>query len=130
MANRMFSERRLSLEKEVVDLFAKVTIGATGDPTLVTASSKGVASITRTSAGLYVLTLSDKYRALLFFNCIPEVSSGIAASPALALAAETVATDKTITFQFTDLDGTPSAVDPAEGEVLRLQITLSNSSAY
>lgn len=130
MANRNFQSVRHSLEKRVVDIFAHITIGGTGAPTLDTTASKGVASISRTSAGLYVLTLEDRYvRLLMFQSLVKLVSTSIPASPFLQLSAETVATNKTITFQYADVS-TPSATDPASGEELYLQITLCDSTAF
>lgn len=51
--------------KSPVDIYVKFTVGASGSPTLVTASSPGVASVARTAAGDYKITLSDRYNALL-----------------------------------------------------------------
>jgi hypothetical protein len=40
MANRFFQQFRYSLEKNVVDLFCDVTVGATGAPTKVVSKLK------------------------------------------------------------------------------------------
>jgi hypothetical protein len=127
MANRMFSERRLSLEKEVVDLYANVSVGETGAPTLV--RGKGIASVVRDSAGLYTITLSDKYNALLGATVTCIVPSGVQAAPNPQVVSEAVATDKTVVIQFNDLS-TPSATDPASGESFLVHLALSNSSAF
>lgn len=126
MANRFFNQFRFSMEKNVVDLYLKVNIGASGAPTI--ARGKGIASITRTSAGLYVITLQDKYHALLNVQSAVKLASGLPASALFAISAEAVATAKTITVQYADGD-TPAATDPDSGAVLYFTITLSNSSA-
>lgn len=127
MANRNFAEFRYSLEKKVVDLFAKVTVGATGAPTL--ARGKGIASVVRNSAGLYTITLADKYNALLGATVTCIVPTGVQAAPNPQIVSETVATTKTVVIQFNDLS-TPSATDPAEGESFLVHLALSNSSAF
>lgn len=110
----------------VVELFAQITYGSTGAPTLVAANSKGVTSISRTSAGLYVLTLDDKYNKLLGFT-LNQLSTGAQAAPIVNLKAQTVTTNKTLTFQYLAINNS-SATDPASGESCFIQITLGNSS--
>lgn len=131
MANRYFNQFRLSLEKQVVDLFADVTFGGTGAPTLVASGSKGVASISRTSAGLYVVTLSDSYVGLLMVNHrFIKNSATIPAAPLMYVVSQAVGTvaAPTITMQFDAVAGT--AADPDSGDEVLLQFTLKNSSAY
>jgi hypothetical protein len=67
MASRAFFQTQ-SVSREVKHVFAKVAIGSSGAPTLSSADSPGVSSISRTSAGLYVLTLTDYYPKLLDFH--------------------------------------------------------------
>lgn len=122
MANRNFN-RYQALEKEVKSLFAKVAIGASGAPTLDAASSLGVASISRSSAGLYVLTLQDKYMKLSHAHC--EIVTPTAESIASHVVSETVATNQTITFRCT---ATGTATDPASGDSLLIHIQVKNSS--
>ena len=64
MANRRFNIVQ-ALSRETKLIYAKATIGAAGAPTLVVNNSLGVASIVRDSAGVYIVTLDDKYEALL-----------------------------------------------------------------
>ena len=87
MASRNFS-RKQALEKEVKTLYADVAIGASGAPTLT--KGLGVASIARTGAGAYTITLEDKYVRLMHVD-IKELDS----------------TSEDITFQLTaeDVDG-------------------------
>lgn len=125
--NRRYNQFRLSLEKSIVDLYAQVTIGATGAPTLVAASSKGIASISRSSAGDYVLTLSDKYVGLLDFSVITQNATGISASADVGIKAQSVASAKTIEF-VCSTGGV--ATDPASGDRLFIKISLKASTAF
>ena len=121
------------MEKGVVKLFAKITIGGTGAPTLT--RGKGIASISRTSTGLYVLTLQDTYQRTLAFQGAFVLGSGVPAAPlppfVVTDAVATAGAPK-ITFTTTAASGgsgAAAATDPASGEVLLLEITLSNSTA-
>jgi hypothetical protein len=133
MANRFFNSAFYSMVKNPVLLFARVTIGGTGACTLVASGSKGVSSITRTSAGLYVLTLQDVYVGLISCHAVRTLASGIPAAPGYSVVSNTVTTTKTITVQFSGAtasgDTTLVATDPSSGTTLDFQIWLSNSSA-
>lgn len=122
MANRNFN-RKQALEKEVKEIYAKVAIGASGAPTLNAAQSLGVASISRTSAGLYVLTLQDKYMRLMHASI--EVLTPSAEDIKANVSAEAVASAKTITFRAT---AAGVATDPASGDTLLISLQLKNSS--
>lgn len=113
--------RRQALEKEVKDLYLKVSFGASGAPTIVT--GYGFASITRTGAGDYKVTLSDRYSSLKFIEGIFLSSS--AQDIRLQLKAEAVLSSKT--FDFYTLTGA-SATDPANGQVLFLKVEVKNTS--
>ena len=123
MANRQFQQFRYSMEKAVVDLYAKVSIAAAGAPTISTA--KGIASISRLSAGKYSVVLQDNYYRLLMAQGMCLVA-GIPASPTFSVFSESVASGSLI-VQFSDAAG--AAADPGNGEIMYLQITLSNSGA-
>lgn len=120
MANRNFN-RKQALEKEVKEIYAKVSIGGTGAPTLT--SSVGVASITRTSAGLYQLTLQDKYHSLKSMQVM--VQSTTEEDIRAQLKEEDVDGAKTLSF-FMLTDAT--ATDPASGDVLLIKLDLKNTS--
>jgi hypothetical protein len=133
MANRFFNQFSMSLEKNPVTLWAKVAIGATGAPTLDAVNSKGVKSISRTSAGLYVLTLgtgsaTDIYNRIFFASHRFFLAAGAPAAPLMHVKAQAVATNGTVTVQFLAPDGT-TATDPASGEELWLEFKLKNSTA-
>lgn len=122
IANRDFHKRQ-SLEKECKDLYARVTIAGSGAPTLVASASLGVASISRTSAGLYVLTLQDKYASLKYFD--GAVIHSTAEDLNFQVSAESVVSAKTITFR-TLAGGV--ATDPASGDILLLKIEVKNTT--
>lgn len=127
MSNRLMSQFRYSLEKKVVDLYADVTFGASGAPTLVAAKSKGIKSISRTSAGKYVVTLQDSYTRLLMMKHV-FINATAPASPGAYVFAQTVGSvnPPTITVVF---NAAGTATDPASGEEVLIQISLSDSSA-
>jgi hypothetical protein len=127
MANRWFEQFAYSLVKGKVFLYGKVTIGAAGAPTLVSANSKGISSIVRNSAGKYTITLQDKYNRLLHIKPVIVLGAGTPAAPFNFVVSESVASAKTIVIQFLAVDGT-TATDPASGEEVRFEIQLKNSS--
>ena len=120
MANRRFDQFRYSLEKKVVDLFAHISIGATGAPTIIRA--KGISTIARTAAGKYKITFEDHYNYLLFLEAIQ-----------IDVAAE----DITFQIDAQDMDNknveiickaAAAATDPTNGSSMLLKFTLSNTS--
>lgn len=128
MASRNF-QRVQAASKEAKLLFAHITIGASGAPTLNATKSQGVASISRTSEGLYVLTLSDLYNSLLFVDMVAQ--NATIDDIRFHLKSESVASAKTITFNTvspTAADDTAPVVnDPADGTVLKMIIWVKNT---
>lgn len=123
MANVGFWPKQ-ARQKGIKEVHIKVTIGATGAPTLSTdGSSLGVATITRTSAGLYVITLRDKYTALVNaqFMHLDDALQDLS----FQVNAETVATTKTVTL-WTRVAAT--ATDPTNTAIIYGTLTLKNSS--
>lgn len=125
MANRWFTQFRYSLEKAPVDLWAKVTFGAAGAPTLSVPNSKGIASIARSAEGTFLITLQDNYYKLLNVHGAFEAGAAGPAAPVISVLDNAV-TDAELTI-LTQNGGTDT--DPADGEILYLQIALSNSGA-
>jgi len=123
MANRNFTENNAySFSKGLTILTGKFTVGATGAPTLVAASSKGISSIVRSAQGTYTVTLSDTYYELLHmgFTLIDPGAEDLT----FQVNTEDVDGAKTISF-YTNTAGT--ATDPADGDTIRLMIVLKNS---
>ena len=124
MASRIFY-RKQALEREVKELFIKISIAAAGAPTLVSGASYGAQSITRNSAGNYTLVLQDQYSSLKNVEIIHQAAS--AQDLAFQVISESVnSTSRSINFL--SLTGA-SATDPASGSVLILKIELKNTSA-
>lgn len=136
-----------SLEKSVVKIYARITFGVSGAPTLTTSltvagqnvgNSKGCYSITKNGTGDYSLVLQDTYVKLLGFQgCFDETSnSGTAPlcgnvwvhtqTVNTAAAAGQGGTIRFITGGY----AAGAATNPASTEILMLEITLSNSTAY
>lgn len=120
MANRNYN-RHQSLEKEVKSLYADVSIGASGAPTI--SKALGITSIVRDSAGVYILTLDDKYTRLMSF----QVSQLVAAAEDLTFQLESEDVDGLKTIQFRCLTANVET-DPSSGSRLLINIDLKNSS--
>lgn len=138
MANRWFNQFQNTLDKGIVELHGRVSIGASGAPTLqkmtaaetyATASSNGYAgikSITRNSAGDYTIVTQDKYvRFISVIVIFITPTTGVPAAPSVAVKAMN-ATTPTINIVCSDLE-TPAATDPASGETMLIKIIAQNS---
>lgn len=133
MANRMMRQFRYGFQAKPCDLFAKITIGASGAPTLVTAGgvSAGIKSITRNGAGDYTLTFSDGYKTFLFMDAMFQSASGIPAAPSVGLKGAPVpgtASGGTVRFVCSTAGG-GAATDPGSGETMYLHLVLNDSDA-
>lgn len=141
MSNRRFNQFQLALEKGQANIFARVTFGATGAPTLVASQSKGIKSVTRNSAGLYTFVFGnsaatinplDTYVALLNITHIFDASanSGTApAAPQMYLVANNITSTSLASIQI-QFANAGSATDPANLEAVDLCFSLRNSTAY
>jgi len=127
--NRRYNQFALALEPRVVTLYARVAIGASGAPTLNVAGSKGVASITRNSAGLYTVVLQDRYASpgLLAFDCKQILASGGAGEMGPIIRADNSAAAAR-SVQFVCLSDAGAAEDPVDGATLLLKFELKASS--
>lgn len=130
MANRQFQQFQYSLEKAVVTLFANISIGAAGAPTMTAGKNKGIASVVRNSAGNYTVNLQDKYQYLLFMDSAINLNSGAPSAGTnvtmLVRADNTAAASPNIQVEFVNAAGT--AVDLASGCTLLLSPQLKNST--
>jgi hypothetical protein len=127
MANRRLNQFTFSTEPMTTHIFAQVTIGASGAPTLNYGGGY-ISGIVRNSAGDYTLTFRDVWPRLLGVTCSVSASSGVPAAPVLGIKSNLVATSKTLEIVFSDVE-TPAATDPANGEILFLDIAVKNSTA-
>jgi hypothetical protein len=129
--NRYLTQFPLSFEKRVVNVFAHVTFGASGAPTLDTVNSKGILSIVRNSAGNYTVKFGtnsilplDTYVKLLEVRQA-FVNATAPAAPGLYITSNSIASGSLV-LQFNN-GGT--STDPASGEQVYLQFILGDSSA-
>ena len=123
MANRNYKPGALAIEKGLVCLYGRATIGASG--AVASQDARGF-SIANGATGIYTITLEDNYTALRMVstNVIDAVAGGEA--KLAQITAEDVANGTLeLTFVATD-DGL--AADPASGAIILIEITLKNSS--
>ena len=139
MANRWFNQFGKTLAKEVVSLYAQVSFGASGAPTLVTTgtnstkTSQGIKSISQNGTGDYTITLQDPYYQLLWFGVAWDESSNSGSAP-LAYSqswvkARTVGTTSGGTIEFVTGGAAGAATNPASGEIALIEIVVQNSNA-
>ncbi len=130
MANAMFWTTQ-SRQRELKMVHAKIAIGASGAPTLNAAASLGIASVTRTSAGLYQITLSNKYTSLVGMEC-QLLHASISQHTVCQVKAEDVDGAKTLdvwTLAPTNSSTTTLiATDPPSGSTLYVTLALKNTS--
>ena len=122
MANRNF-HRKQALDYEVKEIYLSAAIGASGAPTLDAQNSKGVLSISRSSAGLYVITLQDSYVRLMAGQV--QLVTPAAENISVKVMLSDVVVAKTITVLCTAVG---VATDPASGDTLVACFQLKNSS--
>lgn len=140
MANRYFNNQAFTMEPAIVKLFAKVSFGNSGAPTLSATESKGVVSVTRDNQGIFTFVFGTQAGMLDVYYKLKHVAvifdtSGVGANtapaaPIVALSANAVATPASCSLQITLFDAdTPAATDPASGEIGYFEFTLKNSNA-
>jgi len=124
MANRLFNQFSFGLEKMRVSLFGEIDTDGSGNPSLVAANSKGIASIVKLGGtGLYRITLQDQYNRLLM---VQQINLGPSSAQSMDIAAQSMA-NKTVDVQFRDASG--AAVNLGNGEQHLITIVLRNSTA-
>jgi hypothetical protein len=137
MAARLYQQFQGSLEKRVVVLYANIPIGATGAVgTLDSAKNQGIKSVTRSSAGKYVITFgisspaqTDNYQRVLSVTPQILLSTVSATVTGFQVMVDSASTGS-VTIQAvgpTDASTTtPIAVDPDDGAILLVEIVLKN----
>lgn len=124
MASSYFHRNHRSKEVDVTELFLRADIGASGAPTIDTAGSKGIASISRTDTGDYTITLSEPYPSLLMVDVM--MLEADATDLTFQVAAQAVS-NSTPTVQLT-CKAAATPADPPDGSDLYVRLTLKNSS--
>lgn len=122
MASRIFNGKK-SLEREIKEVYARISIGASGAPTLDVVQSEGVTSVVRNSAGNYTLTLDQPFRHLRSF-AVMHLSS-TAQDLNMNLVSESVANSSSKQLNFVCLTAA-TETDPEEDTVLFVKMDLKN----
>lgn len=121
MASRNFN-RYQALEKEVKALYAEVSIGVSGAPTIVKAL--GITSIARNSAGNYTVTLNDQYVRLMN---VSVMQIGASQDLTFQLSSQAVnSSSKNFVFL---CKAANVATDPTSGTSLYIKVEAKNSTA-
>lgn len=121
MANRDYKPLRGSLDREVVKLYARLTVGASGAVTAGTGN--GITSFTKEAAdGTYTITLDDYYNALL---CVHAINLAATEEDLIVQVTDDSVTSGTLQVAF-NTAGT--LADPTSGDIILFEITLRNSS--
>ncbi len=119
-----------ALEKEVKILFGSVVIGSTG----AVGTVKGNFKITRTSAGVYQIILTDKYNRMLgstagFVQGTANTPSGIFKVEISSGAATFQADQASATgYQITTYNAAEAPTDPVAGSVLSIVWYMRNTT--
>jgi len=125
MANRTFTQFQGTLEKGVVQLFAEVTFGASGAPTIV--RGKGFSSVAKVSTGYYNLALQDTYQRVLGV-AVAYKGNVAPTAPEVELREDRSAVDPDPSVRL-NFRAAGTLTEPASGDTVLLTITLSNSTA-
>lgn len=122
------SQFSYSFAGQAVVLRPRVSIGAAGAPTIVSGTGMGIDSITRLGAGEYSILLSGPAYELMGVQSAIISGASAPAAPSMNIVSQAVGTiaAPTVVIQFRDIAGV--AADPANGEILLLQIDLNRSS--
>lgn len=132
--NRTTVRNTASLEKAPVAIYARVSIGSTGAPTLVSKKCLGIYAMTRTGAGAYTLSLGlsassvDTYQRLLSLVST-SLNATAPAEFAVYVVQDQSATASTPNVKIQYVDAAGAAVDPASGEILLIKLEFSNTTA-
>jgi len=138
MANRFGQQFSYTLQKQVWSIYAKVTFGSSGAPTLVQgnpAASPGVVSVTRNAAGQFTFVFGTQAGMLdvwpRFLGAQVFFNSGSSAPAACTMSAITnsTATAATCSMKVRLSDFAGADVDPASGEIGYFKFIFSNSTA-
>ena len=119
MANSLMF-KSLSTNREAITVSFRVNIGATGAVTSV--AGTGVASVVRTSAGLYTITLNETYPSLLSANA--TLLAPVAVDLVPQFVSEAVASTKIIVLRTV---AAAVLTDPANGASLLVNLVLRNT---
>lgn len=126
MANRRLNQFTYSTENMTSHVFAQITFGSSGAPTLNFGGSF-ISSVTRNSAGDYTIVFKDLWNRLLGLNHRFNSGSSAPASPGLWVKNNSVATAASKSIEIV-LNSAGTATDPASGEIIYLDFIFKNTS--
>ena len=132
MANRRFTQFHYALERKVVEIYLKATIGAAGAVTMVTSgsNSQGVTSIVKQATGQYLITLQDKYTKLLNVHVMTMNATGTGNDNWALMSGGTNTYPSGLggaEIQILHSD-TAMGTDPSNGDTLFFTLTMGDSS--
>lgn len=128
MANKYFrSEFIRTCSGYPVILVGNATLQGASAP-INFASTGGVKSFTRTSTGVYVITLMDQYNASLFSNYSFQNGAGLSGLSDLTAYFTPAVNNSTPTVTITFINDSGTVTDPASGVILNFFLVLNNSS--
>lgn len=127
MANRNFQNRVMTVEPEVVELYAIVTVTSTEGAITLT-RGKGFTSVTRSGTGQWAFVLDDKYKRFLG-GSITGLKASAYVGPVGQFEEHTNTGKYLRVFFYYPAAATGSAVDPANGSVWYITAKFSNSSS-
>lgn len=123
MADRVFRQLRGSLNREIVKLYGAVTIGAAG--AVESVDAKGF-TVTKTAGetGRYTVALEDSYTAFRGASVSVEGAADAALTAVAGAVRNVDVAAKTLDVQMVAAVGTDT--DPADGDVVHIEVTLQN----
>lgn len=138
MANRYTQQFMLTQEKRATKIFANVSFGASGAPTLSAINSKGVLSVTRNAQGRFTFAFGtnvngavsrDVYVKLMNVSAVFNAGTSAPAAPIVSVRANNVSTAGTASITLSLLDYAGAETDPASGEIGYFEFTFGDSTA-
>jgi hypothetical protein len=141
--NRWLNQFPSTFNNKEVYVYARVTFGSSGAPTLVTSGyqSKGVYSVTRDSQGKFTFVFGtpspspagkDTYVSVLGVAVSYDSTGNSGNAPAAPLyhvSGNSVSTVNVCSIQVTTTNTSGTATDPASGEAAWFQFKLNDSTA-
>ena len=127
MANRNFPSggKIYSFQVMPVMIQLDINIGASGAVSSI--SGSGVASVTKSSTGTYLITLQDPYNSLMCVLGNMQVASGVSGVDSIEQIGSFVSSVSGATLSIQTLLNNAVA-NPASGSTINLMIMLNNSS--
>lgn len=125
MSNKQYQQFFWSNAKMPTAVFAQITFGSTGAPTLNKGNSD-IASITRNGAGDYSIVFKETFKQLLHAKHVFNSGSSAPAAPGMYIKTNTTSASGKLLNIIFNAAGTPT--DPASGEIVYLDFIFNNSS--